>query len=119
MTLAADRPVVPVGDRTMVPVDVIRVALSRTPGSRDLELLTEAERARAARFRFARDSGRYISGRAALRRVLGERLGTAPGAVEISYGEYGKPYVPGVSTQFNVSHSDDVALIAVADGVAA
>jgi 4'-phosphopantetheinyl transferase len=39
----------------------------------------------------------------------------APGAVELSEGPHGKPEVAGAALRFNVSHTGDLALIALAD----
>jgi 4'-phosphopantetheinyl transferase len=50
---------------------------------------------------------------------LGERIGCPPGDIEFAYGEAGKPYVRGLSTHFNVSHSGNVGVVAFADGVSA
>jgi 4'-phosphopantetheinyl transferase len=72
--------------------------------------LSADERSRAARFFFARDRRRYIAARARLRELLGERLGVAPKAVELVYGENGKPHLAGGELHFNVAHCNDVAL---------
>ena len=77
-------------------------------------ILSSAERERAGRFAFDRDRARYISGRAALRLLLGRYLEVEPEKILIGYGARGKPVLEGVSDwQFNVSHSRDLALIAV------
>jgi 4'-phosphopantetheinyl transferase len=47
---------------------------------------------------------------AALRDILAERLGVPPSIVTT---ERGKPHLPGGELEFNVSHSGDLALIAV------
>ncbi|HSC23511.1 MAG TPA: 4'-phosphopantetheinyl transferase superfamily protein [Casimicrobiaceae bacterium] len=76
------------------------------------EMLSAAERARAARFGvpFLRD--RYVVGRAALRTVLAEALGLAPREVAIVRGVRGRPRLDGDSRlDFNVSHTAGVALI--------
>ncbi len=79
--------------------------------------LSEQERARAQRFVFPYHRDRFIVCRAVLRQVLADRLGLAPGAIEFRYGEHGKPALspPLMTTplQFNVSHTDECALIAV------
>jgi 4'-phosphopantetheinyl transferase len=81
-------------------------------------LLSELERARVARFGTAELRERYIVGRAALRRVLGDRLGTVPAAIDIRRGHRGRPFVEDATgIDFNVSHTRDIALIAVAERV--
>ncbi len=55
------------------------------------ELLSEDERARAARFHFERDRVRYIAGRAQLRMLLAEYVDAEPEELAFRYGENGKP----------------------------
>ena len=102
-----------------VRVDIVALRLSDQPLPDDFSVLSEAERERAGRFHFERHRARYASGRAAVRRLLGAHLGCAPQEIAFAYGPSGKPYLLGAPTQFNVSHCEDVALIALADGVAA
>lgn len=78
----------------------------------DPTLLSAEERDRAARFAFPRDRDRFVAGRARLRAILGGYLGEAPGAVRFRHGAWGKPEVDGPS--FNLSHSGDRAMLAVA-----
>lgn len=81
--------------------------------TRSLEsCLSDAERERAARFRFERDRRRFIVARARLREELAARLGVSAGQVEFAYGENGKPRLANQALQFSVSHCDDVALFA-------
>jgi 4'-phosphopantetheinyl transferase len=79
-------------------------------------ILAPDERLRAARFVFERDAVRYIVGRATLRQILGAYLAVAPEQIAFSYGPQGKPALawPPEPLTFNVSHSADVALYAVA-----
>jgi 4'-phosphopantetheinyl transferase len=80
-------------------------------------VLSAAEHARAARFGDARLRDRYVIGRAAVRSVLGRRLGVAPGAVPIVRGARGRPQLAGdIRLDFNVSHTGDVALLGVLSG---
>jgi 4'-phosphopantetheinyl transferase len=81
--------------------------------------LSSDEVERASRFRFDRHRRRYICGRGALREILGEYLGADPHALTFAYGTHGKPSLrshPAKGVSFNVSHSEDLALIAVASG---
>lgn len=94
-------------------VDVWHVRLS-SPA--DVSLLSLDERARADRFRFDRDRDRFIACRSALRIILGGHLAVVPEAIIFAYGPHGKPYLPESKIKFNVSHSGDEALIAVAIG---
>lgn len=80
--------------------------------------LSAGERERAARFHFDRDRERFVAARAALRDVLGRYLRVAPGLIQFAYGEHGKPGLGGESAAssltFNLSHSRELALVAVA-----
>jgi 4'-phosphopantetheinyl transferase len=73
---------------------------------------------RASRFRFPRDRNRYLVGRAVLRSILARYLACAPGDLRFRYGASGKPMLAdtfkGETLEFNVSHSGEYALYAVA-----
>lgn len=79
------------------------------------ELLSEDERRRAERFRFAVDRQRFTRTRAALRRILAERLGLEPPQVRIRTRWDGKPELDGPAggLRFNLSHSEGLAAVAV------
>jgi 4'-phosphopantetheinyl transferase len=79
-------------------------------------LLSSAEQTRAARFHFARDRSRYVAARGMLRVMLGNFLGIAPAAVALESGPYGKPLLADSfsDVHFNLTHSGDLALIAIA-----
>lgn len=81
-------------------------------------LLSEDERIRAFRFHFQRDSGRFTVGRAAARSILGGYTGAAARDLRFDYSHYGKPSLAGVTAdiRFNVSHSADLAMLAVVRG---
>ena len=79
--------------------------------------LSADERDRAARFRFERDRRRFIACRSALRALIGERLAVDPSTIEFVYGPHGRPELAGrhrCKIAFNVSHSEEVALCALA-----
>lgn len=102
-------------------VHVWRIPLEEPPPSRvaRLERLLDApERQRARRYRFPEDRRRFIITRGALRVLLGAYLGVEPGALTFRYGRHGKPALAGTSRGgalgFNVAHSHELALIAVA-----
>ena len=93
-----------------VSLDVERPALQHL-----WSILTPDEQARANRFRFSTDRTRFIAARAHLRGVLGLYAHEEPSQLKISYARHGKPYLPHRRLRFNISHSDRLALIAVAD----
>ena len=83
----------------------------------DVRLLSRNEHERAARFHFERDRQHFKAGRSALRIVLGRYLNLPPGSLEFGQTEYGKPFLTNPEASgllFNLSHSGQVALIAVA-----
>jgi len=80
-------------------------------------LISTVERDRAARFKFEKDRRLYTAAHAALRSILAGYLNVAPGDLEFEIGQRGKPRLAPTfsidSLEFNLSHSSEVALIAV------
>jgi 4'-phosphopantetheinyl transferase len=69
---------------------------------------------RAGRFRFERLQRHFVASRGFLRHVLARYVAADPKALKFSYNSYGKPSLAGErSLQFNMSHSHEVALVAV------
>jgi 4'-phosphopantetheinyl transferase len=81
-------------------------------------LLPASERSRAEAITAPRARQRWVASRWALREVLGGYLGEGPAKVELRLGERGKPMLaaPGASLRFNLSHSGELALIALCEG---
>ena len=82
-------------------------------------LLSASELERAARFHFDADRVRHSVSHGLLRRLAGHYLSRPPAELRFAQGEYGKPHVAGVDEGglvFNLSHSGDVVLIALAPG---
>lgn len=112
-------------------VHVFAVALTpREPGDLGAMVATldKRERERAARFKIAEKREEFIICRASLRRVLAGVINKPqvhkPEQLTFRYGRRGKPYLgaisavggiesPSTSLQFNVSHTQGIALIAV------
>ncbi|HMN78584.1 MAG TPA: 4'-phosphopantetheinyl transferase superfamily protein [Burkholderiaceae bacterium] len=80
-----------------------------------LACLDKAERQRLEAFVHDRERRRFAVTRAALRHLLARRLGCAPAAVDLRIGAHGKPRLADESHHlaFNVTHSEDTALIAI------
>ena len=78
--------------------------------------LPAAERDRAARLLSEGARRRWVAARWALRGVLGRYLELEPAAIELRLGSHGKPMLaaPDAPLRFNLSHSGELALIAVA-----
>ncbi|WP_327660943.1 MULTISPECIES: 4'-phosphopantetheinyl transferase family protein [unclassified Streptomyces] len=93
-----------------------------TPPGDGAGVLDAEESRRAAAFRFDRHRVRYVAAHLALRGILGERLGRAPEDVRFTRlacpgcgGPHGRPALadaPG--PHFSLSHSGDLALVALA-----
>lgn len=78
------------------------------------ETLGAAELQRADAFRKPEDQRRFIVAHAAVRHLLGEHLGRAPASLAFVIGKHGKPELADGAVHFNLSHSGDLAAIAVA-----
>ena len=82
------------------------------------DLLSSEERAKADAFHFEADRHRAIVGRGLLRHLLGTCLNRPPDGLQIFAGQNGKPELApaldAAPVAFNVSHSGDWILIALA-----
>ena len=76
-------------------------------------LLTDDERGRADRFAFERGRDRFTVARAFLRDVLARHLGILADRVRLGIQPAGKPMLEGEHLRFNLSHSGDLALLAL------
>jgi len=77
-------------------------------------LLAEDERQRARQFRRTEDGAAYVACRGVLRVLLGGFLGRDPASLRFIYGAHEKPLLDDGACAFNVSHSNGLALIAIA-----
>jgi 4'-phosphopantetheinyl transferase len=106
---AATPPSFPVGH-----VDIWKLSLDEPSKA---SVLSSDELARASRFHFDKDRTRFIRCRSVLRFLLAGYLGVPAAEIRFEYSSNGKPQLPPKQNprglQFNVSHSADVALIAV------
>lgn len=83
-------------------------------------LLTESERSRQRRFRFAEDRRRDLAARALVRTVLSRYAPTAPAAWVFGADALGRPRIlaprPVPPLEFNIAHSAGLVVAAVAAG---
>jgi 4'-phosphopantetheinyl transferase len=101
-------------------VDVWCLALD-LPAERVVQLhasLSSDEAERAARYHFDRHRRRFVACRGQVRQILAGYLGARPDELRFRYGPRGKPSLEAPwsdsAVRFNVSNSEDVALLAVA-----
>jgi 4'-phosphopantetheinyl transferase len=87
--------------------------------SADVEILDPAELQRMYRFHFAADSERYAVAHANLRRILGGYLNQPAKKISFQANRFGKPELAGEasSLHFSLSHSQSIAVLAVAHGL--
>ena len=104
-------------------VHVWRVRLDPPDGVDDAwDVLSEAERGRAQRFVQEHHRRRFVAAHGALRRILAGYTARHSRALSFSAGPHGKPALAGSPVgssprlEFNLSHSADLALVAVAWG---
>jgi 4'-phosphopantetheinyl transferase len=80
-------------------------------------LLSAGERARRARFRFAKDRRRYLLTRALVRTVLSRYQAVPPEAWVFSEGQRGRPQIAAPrlesALEFNIAHSADLVMLGV------
>lgn len=90
----------------------------RPPEVEACSSLEPAEWTRAGRFHFQRDRDRFLSTRLFLRDVIGAYLRQPARTLRFAAGPHGKPGLsgPNGTLRFNLSHSDDLLLLAVSTG---
>jgi 4'-phosphopantetheinyl transferase len=86
--------------------------------NRYMALLSADERSQMQRFRFERDRVRYSVSHAILRILLGRYLCVGPSSISFGQNGFGKPSLAQVwavsGLTFNLSHTNHIALLAVA-----
>jgi 4'-phosphopantetheinyl transferase len=95
-------------------VELWTIALDGDPDPHEIERLPADERWRAGEIVVPSVRRRFVRARAALRRILGRRLGVPAHSLAFAYGPTGKPALaehPGL--RFNLSHSGDLAVLAL------
>ncbi|WP_457334746.1 4'-phosphopantetheinyl transferase family protein [Rhizobacter sp. P5_C2] len=89
--------------------------LDEMPDAAALATLSADEIARGARFAFEGLRRRHLASHVALRAILAQQTGLPAAALVFGTGPFGKPFLQApAACVFNMSHSDDVAVIAVA-----
>lgn len=118
-TVAAEPPTVLRRGLDSGAAQVIFLATADLPTEALAETLPEDERARWKRFTSPAPAQRFVAGRWLLRSVLAAAIGGAAGGARLQFGEHGKPTLvapPPGGLAFNLSHSGDLAALAVVRG---
>lgn len=89
------------------------VGTARKTGIADAGLLSQYELTRMGRFRQDRDARGYVAAHGALRLILAAVLGTSPQEISYVNGPHGKPSLVRGDVSFNISHTGDMAVVAV------
>jgi 4'-phosphopantetheinyl transferase len=79
-------------------------------------MMSKPERQRRDRFVFAKDRDAFVVTRGFLRSVLSRYARMPPAACVFATNRFGKPSLHGAPLEFNLSHTDGLAAIAVAAG---
>jgi 4'-phosphopantetheinyl transferase len=98
-------------------VHIWKVDLSSRLSAELDSVLSADEEERASRFHFERDRKRFKIAHGSLRMILSGYLKLAPAQLTFDQTDYGKPFLTNIEAAgflFNMSHSGDLALIAVA-----
>jgi 4'-phosphopantetheinyl transferase len=97
-------------------LDVWLISCKSTDESGAYATLEEAEQRRADAFVFPEHRYCFVQAHAALRQILHRYTGILPGDLRFASGQYGKPHLSNFSAAplgFNLSHSGDLAVVAV------
>jgi 4'-phosphopantetheinyl transferase len=97
------------------------LAQARSHAERLSQVVSTAEKERAQRFHFPRDSERFLLARGLLRILLGRYLNADPARLQFEYSSNGKPKLVRdhghEAVQFNISHSGELMLLAFASNL--
>lgn len=99
-------------------IDVWQFSLDNLP-EQAMKLLNNEEQERAKRFYFAKHQRRFSVARAMMRLILGRYLNQSAISLHFFYNKHGKPELHhSQKPEFNLSHSGDLALLAVGQDLA-
>ncbi len=81
-----------------------------------LQTLSSDEIQKANRYHFSDDRDKFVITRGTVRSILSSYLSMEPDQIHFVYNKYGKPFLEEGQLRFNVSHSRQLALVAVSSG---
>lgn len=98
-------------------VHVWRIRLDTPCSNYFDEALSHEDRIHGKKFRFGIDRSRFVAARASLRLILNRYLRIPAAVLRFAQNSYGKPYLDNSQNpqglRFNLSHSQDLALLAI------
>jgi 4'-phosphopantetheinyl transferase len=94
---------------------LVNLNISSQEIARLTNTLSPNEIARADRFKFEEHKNRFIAARGYLRQILSSYLQKSCCEITFKYSDRGKPKLPNTNLQFNVSHSQNIALYGFTD----
>ena len=94
-------------------VHIWTIPLTEWSSHESLFLLNSDEKQRAYRYRFEEHKRQFVNARAGLKRILSYYLALAPETIQLDYTAHAKPFLKSNALQFNLSHSDELALCAI------
>jgi len=94
----------------------LTLAISNEEEAAKRLLLSQDEKKRADRFLSPLHRKRFIAARSSLRTILSTYLNMPPETLTFVYSAHHKPAIAGSNIQFNLSHSEDLAVIAISAG---
>lgn len=80
-------------------------------------LLSAEEQGRAERFRRIADRHNFIAAHSGLRLLVAAALDRRPHAIRMAQTSAGKPWLIDLAMEFNLSHANNIVLIALASGI--
>jgi 4'-phosphopantetheinyl transferase len=95
-------------------IDVWQLEITALGSGSKLEVLSDNEQERAARFRFETDAHRFRASRRFLRTVLSHYVDAEPSQIRFATNRDGKPILdPPADVHFSASHSGTMCVVAV------
>ena len=97
-------------NRNIVHIWVVDVNYNSLPN-----FLSAAEKKRWNNFYFSQDKQTFYQSHNALRLILSQYLSEKPSEIEYEWTSFGKPFLKNKRLQFNLSHTDTMAVVAVTE----
>lgn len=89
--------------------------ISQAEYENGLSIMSEKNKTRVENFKISHDKKRTIAGEMLARKAIAEWSSVNEADIVFLKGEHGKPYVKDLDVHFNISHSENLVVCAVAD----